>query len=81
MMKGDLIRCRDWRSDDEEWNDIGIVVKYDSLMKTVTALMQTSGLIKSYRADHTQLVKRAPQNVQFLKEQIKLKKELDNTTP
>ena len=70
-MKGDLIRCRDWRSNDDEWNDIGIVVEYDSLMKTVKALMQSSGIVKSYRVSHTELVKRAPQNIIFLKNNSK----------
>tara|TARA_S200002703_G_scaffold114171_1_gene99655 strand:- start:1620 stop:1865 length:246 start_codon:yes stop_codon:yes gene_type:complete len=77
MMKGDLIRCRDFGADVNEWDDIGIVIKYDSLMKTVTAVMQGSGLVKSYRASHAQLVKRAPQNVVKLKEQYKNNKMLD----
>lgn len=78
MMKGDLIRCRDFQSDDKEWNDIGVVVEYDELLKTVKALMQSSGLVKAYRASHTELIKRAPQNTQYLKKLAKSKKELDS---
>ena len=79
MMKGDLIRCRDYQSDDKEWNDVGIVVEYDQLLKTVKAVMQSSGLVKAYRASHTELIKRAPQNTQYLKELLeKSKKELDS---
>lgn len=78
MMKGDLIRCRDWRAEEKEWNDVGIVVEYDELLKTVKAVMQASGLVKAYRASDTELIKRAPQNVQYLKELAKSKKTLDN---
>ena len=68
MMAGDLVRCRDYRIEEtEEWDQIGLVVKYDSLMKTVHVLIQSTGEVKKYRASHTEIVKRAPQNKIILK--------------
>ena len=68
MMAGDLVRCRDYRIEEtDDWDQIGLVVRYDSLMKTVHVLVQSTGEIKKYRASHTELVKRAPQNKKILK--------------
>jgi len=75
MMKGDLVRCRDYRIEEtEEWDQIGLVVEYDSLMKTVHVLIQSTGEVKKYRASHTEIVKRAPQNKTILKKLAKKKK-------
>ena len=68
MMKGDLVRCRDYRIEEtDDWDQIGLVVHYDSLMKTVHVLVQSTGEVKKYRASHAELVKRAPQNKKILK--------------
>ena len=75
MMKGDLVRCRDYRIEEtDDWDQIGLVVRYDSLMKTVHVLVQSTGEVKKYRASHTELVKRAPQNKKILKNLAKEKK-------
>ena len=75
MMEGDLVRCRDYRIEEtDEWDQIGLVIKYDSLMKTVHVLIQSTGEIKKYRASHTEIVKRAPQNKIILKKLAKCKK-------
>ena len=50
MMTGDLVRCRDYRIEEtDDWDQIGLVVRYDSLMKTVHVLVQSTGEIKKYR--------------------------------
>ncbi len=75
MMKGDLVRCRDYRAVEvSEWDQVGLVVEYDSLMKTVHVLIQSTGEIKKYRANHTEIIKRAPQNKTILKNIAKNKK-------
>ena len=72
MMTGDLVRCRDYRIEEtDDWDQIGLVVRYDSLMKTVHVLVQSTGEIKKYRARHTELVKRAPQNKKILNNLVK----------
>ena len=74
MMKGDLVRCRDHRAYEvDEWDQVGLVVEYDSLMKTVHVLVQSTGEVKKYRANHTELIKRAPQNKEILKKLAKKK--------
>lgn len=72
MMSGDLVRCKNWR--EKDWSDVGIVIEYDSRMKVATILTQKSGELKKFRAEDAQLIKRAPQNTDFLK---KVQKNLD----
>ena len=74
MMKGDLVRCRDFRVYEvDTWDQIGLVVKYDSILKTVTVLVQSTGEVRNFRASHTELIKRAPQNKIILKNLAKEK--------
>ena len=68
MLKGDLVRCRDFRQEDSEWNEVGVIVEYESWEKIATVLMQKSGEVKRIPASHIQLIKRAPQNKKKLKE-------------
>tara|TARA_B100000424_G_C22940630_1_gene500503 strand:+ start:1045 stop:1278 length:234 start_codon:yes stop_codon:yes gene_type:complete len=75
MMTGDLVRCRDYRIEEtDDWDQIGLVVQYDSLMKMVHVLVQSTGEVKKYRASHTEIIKRAPQNKEILKKLAKNKK-------
>ena len=69
MLKGELVRCRAYNL----WEQVGIVIEYDSLMKTVHVLIQSTGEVKKYRASHTELIKRAPQNKIILKNLAKEK--------
>ena len=67
MLKGDLVRVREWRQPDSEWFAVGIIIEYDKLMKIATVLRQDNGVIERCRADSVELLKRAPQNIELLR--------------
>ena len=65
MIEGDLVRCVDWGS--SEFEEIGVVLKYETWEKIASVLLQSTGEVKRIPARHLQLVKRAPQNIEKLK--------------
>lgn len=71
MLKGDLVRIRELRQEDSQWFAVGIIIKYDKLMKVATVLRQDTGIVERLRADSVELLKRAPHNVEMLKKEFK----------
>jgi hypothetical protein len=69
MLVGDLVRCLNWGS--AVYEEVGIVVEYEKWEKIASVLIQSTGEVKRVPANHLQLVKRAPQNVELLKKLLK----------
>tara|TARA_B100000131_G_scaffold311554_1_gene344540 strand:- start:486 stop:701 length:216 start_codon:yes stop_codon:yes gene_type:complete len=65
MIEGDLVRCVDWGS--SEFEEVGVVVEYQTWEKVASVLIQSTGEVKRIPARNLQLIKRAPQNVEKLK--------------
>ena len=65
MIEGDLVRCVDWGA--TEFEEVGVVVKYETWEKIASVLIQSTGEVKRIPARNPQLIKRAPQNVEKLK--------------
>tara|TARA_B100000214_G_scaffold358368_1_gene318818 strand:+ start:856 stop:1071 length:216 start_codon:yes stop_codon:yes gene_type:complete len=65
MIEGDLVRCVDWGT--AEFEEVGVVVKYETWEKIASVLIQSTGEVKRIPARNLQLIKRAPQNVEKLK--------------
>ena len=65
MIEGDLVRCVDWGA--TEFEEVGVVVKYETWEKIASVLIQSTGEVKRIPARNLQLIKRAPQNVEKLK--------------
>ena len=72
MIEGDLVRCVD--DDGYEFEEVGIVVKYETWEKIASVLLQSTGEIKRIPARNLQLIKRAPQNKELLKKIAENKK-------
>ena len=72
MIEGDLVRCVDWGS--SEFEEVGVVVKYETWEKIASVLIQSTGEVKRIPARNLQLIKRAPQNKELLKKIAENKK-------
>ena len=86
MLKGDLVRVRtfepvqfkfgfinEWEPN-EIWNEVGVVVEYNSWEKIATILIQSSGKKVRVAARDLELIKRSPENREMLMNVSKLKK-------
>ena len=60
-----MVRCVDWGA--TEFEEVGVVVKYETWEKIASVLIQSTGEVKRIPARNLQLIKRAPQNVEKLK--------------
>lgn len=70
MEKGDLVRCREFDPSrgrfDIEFTMTGVLVSYDKLMKRAEVLVNETGIVRIFRANDVQLMKRSPDNVEKL---------------
>ena len=69
MEEGDLVRCRESNPNgfDNKFTMTGVLVSYDKLMKRAEVLVNEVGLVRLFRANDVQLLKRSPENVKKLK--------------
>ena len=75
MYAGDLVRCRS--IDGNTYGEIGVILEYKKWEKIATVHMQKTGAKKRIAARDIELLKRAPHNVERLKEEALLKSQTD----
>tara|TARA_B100000131_G_scaffold280259_1_gene285988 strand:- start:3448 stop:3729 length:282 start_codon:yes stop_codon:yes gene_type:complete len=75
MYAGDLVRCRN--IDGDTYGDIGVILEYKKWEKIATVHLQKSGAKKRIAARDIELLKRAPHNVERLKEEALKKSQTD----
>ena len=75
MYAGDLVRCRN--IDGDTYGDIGVILEYKKREKIATVHLQKSGAKKRIAARDIELLKRAPHNVERLKEEALKKSQTD----
>ena len=67
MYTGDLVRCRS--IDGDTYGDVGVVLEYKKWEKIATVHLQRSNSKKRIAARDIELLKRAPHNIERLKQE------------